>query len=50
MAIRKRDVAIRVMVTAQERAELKKAADKASMPLSIYMRVAALEKARSGPP
>ena len=35
---RKRDIAIRVMVTAKEQAEIRKAANKAAMPMSVYVR------------
>jgi hypothetical protein len=45
---RKRDIAIRVMVTAKEQAELRKAANKAALPMSAYVRVKALEAARAG--
>ena len=45
---RKRDIAIRVMVTAKEQAEIRKAANKAAMPMSVYVRVKALEAARAG--
>ncbi len=45
---RKRDIAIRVMVTAKERAELRRAANKAAMPMSVYVRAKALEAARAG--
>jgi hypothetical protein len=45
---RKRDYAIRVMVTAKERAEIRKAANKAAMPMSVYVRAKALEAARAG--
>ena len=38
---RKRDIAIRVMVTAKEQAEIRKAANKAAMPMSVYVRVKA---------
>jgi hypothetical protein len=44
---RKRDIAIRVMVTAKEQAELRKAASRAAMPLSVYVRSKALEAARA---
>ena len=40
---RKRDIAIRVMVTAKEQAEIRKAANKAAMPMSVYVRAKALE-------
>jgi hypothetical protein len=43
---RKRDAIIRVMVTKDEKHELRKAADKAAMPFSIYVRVRALQAAR----
>ena len=43
---RKRDIAIRVMVTAKEQAEIRKAANKAAMPMSVYVRAKALEAAR----
>jgi formylmethanofuran:tetrahydromethanopterin formyltransferase len=33
---RKRDVAVRVMVTAKEQAEIRKAANKAAMPMSVF--------------
>jgi hypothetical protein len=44
---RKRDIAIRVMVTAKEQAEIRKAANKA-MPMSVYVRIKAFEAARAG--
>lgn len=37
-AARKRDIAIRVMVNKAEQAELRKAADKAALPMSVYVR------------
>jgi hypothetical protein len=43
---RVRPIAIRVMVTAQEQAELQKAADRAAMPVSVYVRSTALASAR----
>jgi hypothetical protein len=43
---RKRDIAIRVMVTAKEQAELRKAANRAAMPMSVYVRAKALEASR----
>ena len=43
---RKRDIAIRVMVTAKKQAELRKAANKAAMPMSVYVRAKALEASR----
>jgi hypothetical protein len=43
---RKRDIAIRVMVTAKEQAEIRKAANKAAMPMSVYVRAKALEASR----
>ena len=49
-ATRKRDVAIRVMVSEEEMAELKKAADRGAMPISVYVRSIALEKARAASP
>ena len=45
-AERKRDIAIRVMVTAKEQAEIRKAANKAAMPMSVYVRTKALEASR----
>ena len=45
---RKRVIAIRVLVTAKELAVIRKAATKAAMPMSIYVRVKALEAARLG--
>ena len=39
---RKRDIAIRVMVTAKEQAQIRKAA----MPMSVYVRAKALEASR----
>ena len=45
---RKRDIAIRVMVTAKEQAEIRKAATKAGMPMSVYVRMRVLEAARAG--
>ena len=47
---RKRDIAIRVMVTAKEQAEIRKAANKAAMPMSVYVRAKALEAARAAEP
>jgi hypothetical protein len=41
-AARKRDIAIRVMVNKTEQAELRRAADKAALPLSVYVRSIAL--------
>ena len=43
---KKRDIAIRVMVTAKEQAEIRKAANKAAMPMSVYVRAKALEASR----
>ena len=43
---RKRDIAIRVMVTAKEQAEIRKAANKAAMPMSVYVLAKALEASR----
>ena len=43
---RKRDIAIGVMVTAKEQAEIRKAANKAAMPMSVYVRAKALEASR----
>jgi hypothetical protein len=40
------DIAIRVMVTAKEQAEIE-SGDKAAMPMSVYVRAKALEAARS---
>ena len=45
---RTRDIAIRVMVMAKEQAEIRKAANKAAMPMSTYVRARALEAARVG--
>ena len=45
---RKPDVAIQVMVTAKEQAEIRKAANKAAMPMSVYVRARALAAARAG--
>jgi hypothetical protein len=45
---RKRGIAIRVMVTAKEQAEIRKAANRAAMPMSVYVRIKALEAARAG--
>lgn len=45
-AERKRDIAIRVMVTAKEQAEIRKAANKAALPMSVYVRAKALEASR----
>ena len=42
---KKADIAIRVMVTAKEQAEIRKAANKAAMPMSVYVRAKALEAA-----
>ena len=44
---RKRDIAIRVMVTAKEQAEIRRAADRAALPMSVYVRAKALEAARA---
>jgi hypothetical protein len=41
-----RPIAIRVMVTPQEQTELQKAADRAAMPVSVYVRSKALGAAR----
>jgi hypothetical protein len=46
VAGRKRDIAIRVMVTAKEQAEIRKAANKAAIPMSVYVRAKALEASR----
>jgi hypothetical protein len=46
---RKRDIAIRVMVTTKEQAEIRKAANKAAMPMSVYVRAKALEASRESP-
>ena len=43
---RKRDIAIRVMVTAKERVEIRKAANSVAMPRSVYVRAKALEASR----
>ena len=43
---RKWKIAIRVMVTAKEQAEIRKAANKAAMPMSVYVRAKALEANR----
>jgi hypothetical protein len=43
---RMRPVAIRVMVSPQEKAELQRAADRAAMPVSVFVRVMALVSAR----
>jgi hypothetical protein len=45
---RKREISVRVLLTAKEKAELQKAADRASLPLAIYLRISGLEKARLG--
>jgi hypothetical protein len=45
-----RPIAIKVMVTAQEQAELQKAADRAAMPVSVYVRSKALGAARRDTP
>jgi hypothetical protein len=45
---RNRPHAIRVMVSQQERAELRKAAERAAMPMSVYVRAMALAAARTG--
>ena len=37
-----------VMVTAKEQAEIRKAANKAALPMSVYVRAKALEPARAG--
>lgn len=42
----KRPESIRVMVSRKEMEELQKAADQASMPISVYVRATALEVAR----
>ena len=47
-AERKRGIAIRVMVTAKEQAEIRKAANKAALPMSVYVRMKVLEAARAG--
>ena len=47
VAGRKRDIAIRVMVTAKEQAEIRKAANKAAMAMSVYVRAKALAAARA---
>ena len=39
---RKGDIAIRVMVTAKEQAEIRKAANKGATPMSVYVRAKAL--------
>jgi hypothetical protein len=44
---RQRPVALRVIVTVAERREMKIAAAKADMPLSMFVRAAALEKAKA---
>jgi hypothetical protein len=46
---RKRETAVRVLLTAKEKQELQEAADRASLPLAIYLRIAGLEKARLAP-
>jgi hypothetical protein len=45
---RERDIAIRVMVTAKEQAEIRKAANKATTPMSVYVRAKALAAAPAG--
>ena len=47
-AVRKRDIAIRVMVTAREQADIRKAANGAALPMSVYVRMKVLEAARAG--
>jgi hypothetical protein len=47
---KKREISVRVLLTAKEKQELQKAADRASLPLAIYLRIAGLEKARAGTP
>ena len=41
---RKRDIAVRL--TAKEQAEIRKTANKAAMPMSVYVRAKALEASR----
>ena len=48
VAGRKRDIAIRVTVTAKEQAELRKAANKAALTMSVHVRMKVLEAARAG--
>lgn len=43
----RREAIVRVLLTDAEKHELLKAANKASLPLAIYVRTAALEKARA---
>jgi hypothetical protein len=45
---RKRDIAIRVMVTVKEQAEIMKAANKAALPMSVYVRMKVPEAAPAG--
>lgn len=47
MAQEKREEIIRLVLTKKEKAELKTAADRASMPVAVYVRVAALAAARA---
>jgi hypothetical protein len=42
---KKADIAIRVMVTAKEQAEIRKAANRAAMPMSVYVRAKRLRRA-----
>jgi hypothetical protein len=44
---RRRETSVRVLLTVKEKQELQKAADRASLPLAIYLRIAGLEKARA---
>lgn len=43
----RREGVVKVTVSDQEKAALQRAADKAGIPLSIYVRAAALEKAKA---
>lgn len=44
---RRREIGVRVLLTTKEKEEMQKAADKASLPLAVYIRIAGLEKARA---
>jgi len=43
----KREEIIRLVLTKKEKAEIKKAAEKAGMPVAVYVRSAALRAARA---
>ena len=44
---RKRPETIKVMATVSEKRDLRRAADKAGVPLSVWLRATGLEKARA---